>query len=120
MSQTDIGFSPAARLKNVRKSAIRRIVDAARPGSINLGIGEPDFQTPEIVRNEACRVINDEKNGYTMNAGLTQLRHFIAEYHSQGTGRAYSAENVCVTTGVEEALFATVMSVAGPGDEVAL
>jgi len=120
MSQTDIGFSPAARLKNVRKSAIRRIVDAARPGSINLGIGEPDFQTPEIIRNEACRVINDEKNGYTMNAGLTQLRHLIAEYHSQGTGRTYSAENVCVTTGVEEALFATVMSVAGPGDEVML
>jgi aspartate/methionine/tyrosine aminotransferase len=120
MSQTDIGFSPAARLKNVRKSAIRRIVDAARPGSINLGIGEPDFQTPEIVRNEACRVINDEKNGYTMNAGLTQLRHLVAEYHSQGTGLTYSAENVCVTTGVEEALFATVMSVAGPGDEVVL
>jgi aspartate/methionine/tyrosine aminotransferase len=120
MSQTDIGFSPAARLKNVSKSAIRRIVDAARPGSINLGIGEPDFLTPEVIRNEACRVINDEKNGYTMNAGLNQLRHLIAEYHSEGTGRTYRAEDVCVTTGVEEALFATVMSIAGPGDEVVL
>jgi aspartate aminotransferase len=120
MSPTDIGFKPAARLKNVKKSAIRRIVDAARPGSINLGIGEPDFQPPEVIRNEACRVINDEKNGYTMNAGLNQLRHLIAEYHSEGTGRRYTAENVCVTTGVEEALFATVMSVAGPGDEVML
>jgi len=120
MSQTEIGFKPASRLNNVRKSAIRRIIDAARPGSINLGIGEPDFQTPGIIRNEACRVINDEKNGYTMNAGLTQLRHLIAEYHSEGTGRTYGAENVCVTTGVEEALFATVMSVAGPGDEVML
>jgi len=120
MSPTDIGFRPAARLNNVRKSAIRRIVDAARPGSINLGIGEPDFQTPEVIRNEACRVIDQEKNGYTMNAGLTPLRKLIAGYHSEGTGRRYTEDNVCVTTGVEEALFATVMSVAGPGDEVML
>jgi len=69
MSTTEIKFKPADRLKNARKSAIRRIVDASRPGSINLGIGEPDFQTPEVVRREACRVINEELNGYTMNAG---------------------------------------------------
>jgi aspartate aminotransferase len=120
MSLTELGFKPAERLKTVRKSAIRRIVDAARPGSINLGIGEPDFQTPEPIRQEACRIINEEKNGYTMNAGLTPLRRLIAQYHSEGTGRTYNADNVCVTTGVEEALFAAIMTVAGPGDEVLL
>jgi len=52
--------------------------------------------------------------------GLTPLRQLIAAYHSEGTGRTYTADNVCVTTGVEEALFATVMAVAGPGDEVML
>jgi len=120
MSATDIGFKPADRLKNARKSAIRRIVDASRPGSINLGIGEPDFKTPEVIRSEACRVINEEMNGYTMNAGLTALRRLIAAYHADSTGRPYTAENVCITTGVEEAVFATVMAVAGPGDEVLL
>jgi aspartate aminotransferase len=120
MSMAEVGFKPAYRLKSVSKSAIRRIVDAAPPGSINLGIGEPDFQTPEVIRQEACRIINEEKNGYTMNAGLTRLRQLIAQYHSEGTGRTYTAENVCVTTGVEEALFATIMTVAGPGDEVLL
>jgi aspartate/methionine/tyrosine aminotransferase len=113
-------FKPADRLKNIRKSATRRLYDSAPLGSINLGLGEPDFLTPEVIRREACRVINHEHNGYTMNAGLTRLRELVAAYHSQDTASPFTIDSVCVTNGVEEGLFAVVMAMAGPGDEVLL
>ncbi|HEY6329349.1 MAG TPA: pyridoxal phosphate-dependent aminotransferase [Blastocatellia bacterium] len=113
-------FTPADRLKNIRKSATRRLYDAAPPGSINLGLGEPDFQTPAVVRDEACRIINEEHNGYTMNAGLLPLRKLVAEYHGRDSMSRYTSDSVCVTNGVQEGLFAVMMSMAGPGDEILL
>jgi aspartate/methionine/tyrosine aminotransferase len=107
-------------LKNVKKSATRRLYDSAPAGSINLGLGEPDFMTPEVIRREATRVINEERIGYTANAGLLALRERIAEYHSADLSSPLSPDSICVTTGAEEALFATVMTIAGPDDEVLL
>jgi aspartate/methionine/tyrosine aminotransferase len=111
-------FTPAERIRNVRKSATRILYDSAPPGSINLGLGEPDFRTPEPVRREAIRVIEEEPLGYTANAGLLPLRERIAAYHSEGALTSYTANSVCVTNGAEEALFAVVMAICGPGDEV--
>lgn len=113
-------FKPADRLKHVQKSVTRRIYDAALPGSINFGLGEPDFKTPEVVRRQACRIINEEHNGYSMNSGLPALRDRIAEYHNQDVPGRYTRDSICVTNGVEEGIFATVLSIAGPGDEVLL
>ena len=53
---------------------IRKISDRARPGSISLGLGEPDLPTPECIVREAVRVIQEERNGYTLQAGLPALR----------------------------------------------
>ena len=113
-------FTPAERLRNVRKSATRRLYDSAPKGSINLGLGEPDFPTPEVVRREAIRVIREEHLGYTPNAGIPPLRQCIAAYHSDGLATPFTADSVCVTNGSEEALFTVMMTVAGPGDEVLL
>ena len=113
-------FTPAERLRNVRKSATRRLYDSAPKGSINLGLGEPDFPTPEVVRREAIRVIREEHLGYTPNAGIPPLRQHIAAYHSGGLATPFTADSVCVTNGSEEALFTVMMSILGPGDEVLL
>ena len=113
-------FLPSERIRNVRKSAIRRLYDAAPQGSINLGLGEPDFRTPEFVRSEAARVLREEPLGYTSNAGLLALREKVAAYHSNGLSQPFTAGSVCITNGSEEALFAVMMSAAGPGDEVLL
>ena len=107
-------------MKNVRKSATRRLYDLAPPGSINLGLGEPDFYTPEVVRREAIRVINEERLGYTPNAGLLALREKVAAYHSEGLTVPFSYENVCVMNGAEESLFAVMMAMLNPGDEAVL
>jgi aspartate/methionine/tyrosine aminotransferase len=113
-------FTPAERLKNVRKSATRVLYDNAPQGSINLGLGEPDFATPEVVRRAATEFIEQGFVGYTPNAGILPLRERIAAYHSEGARTPFNADQVCVMNGSEEALFAALMTTVGPGDEVLL
>ncbi len=113
-------FTPADRLRNIGKSATRVLYDSAPPGSINLGLGEPDFATPEVVRREAIRVIREEPITYTTNAGILPLREKIAEYHSEGLSSPFTPDSVCITTGAEEAIFDVMMTVLGPGDEALL
>lgn len=113
-------FAPAERLKGIRKSATRRLFDLAPPGSINLGLGEPDFQVPQIVRDEAIRVISEEHLGYTPNSGIAPLKAKIAAYHSRGLAPPYSPASVCVMNGAEEAIFNVMMSILEPGDEALL
>jgi aspartate/methionine/tyrosine aminotransferase len=113
-------FTPADRIKNIGKSATRRLFDLASPGSINLGLGEPDFQVPQVVRAEAIRVINEDHIGYTPNSGIAPLKEKIAAYHSPGLATPYSPGSVCVMNGAEEAIFNVMMSILGPGDEALL
>jgi aspartate/methionine/tyrosine aminotransferase len=96
------------------------LYDSAPPGSINLGLGEPDFPTPEVIRRAAIEFIEQGFVGYTPNAGILPLRSAIAAYHSEGMAAAFSANQVCVMNGTEEALFAVVMTIAGPCDDVLL
>jgi aspartate/methionine/tyrosine aminotransferase len=107
-------FTPAQRLAGIEKSMIRRIYDRAPAGSINLGLGEPDFPTPAVIREQAVRFINAGKIGYTPNAGILELRRAIVGYY----GDEANYESVCVTNGSQEALFVTVMALVNPGDEV--
>lgn len=115
-----MAFTPAKRVQNVGKSATRVLYDSAPPGSINLGLGEPDFATPEVVRREAVRVIREEPITYTTNAGILPLREKIAEYHREGLSSVFTPDSVCITTGAEEAIFDVMMTILGPGDEALL
>jgi aspartate aminotransferase len=110
-------FEPPARLRGIQKSAIRALFDRALPGSINLGLGEPDLPTPQVVRREAARVATEEQNGYTTHAGLPALRALIAGDYPQ---MAATPERVVVTAGSQEALYLALMSLVGEGDEVLL
>ena len=94
---------------------IRKISDRAKPGSISLGLGEPDLPTPEVIRRAAVRVIQDEHNGYTLQAGLPALRELVAGDHLHMN---LSPEQVIVTAGSQEALYLALMTVVEAGDEV--
>ncbi len=110
-------FRPARRLRGIEKSMIRQVFDRARAGSINLGLGEPDLPTPEVIRREAARVIREEQNGYTSHAGLALLRERVASDYPFLKGRA---ENVIITAGSQEALYLALMTIVDEGDEVLL
>jgi aspartate aminotransferase len=110
-------FQPTARLRGIEKSAIRQLFDRARPNSINLGLGEPDLPTPEVIRRAAIDVIAHEQNGYTSHAGLPLLRARIA---ADNPSSGASAERVIITAGSQEALYLALMTLVEEGDEVLL
>jgi aspartate/methionine/tyrosine aminotransferase len=110
-------FEPAARLRGIEKSIIRQIFDRAPAGSINLGLGEPDLPTPDVIRSEAVRVIQEEQNGYTSHAGLPVLRERVASEYPHNLS---SPDQVIITAGSQEALYLTLMTIVDAGDEVLL
>jgi len=110
-------FALPARLQGIHKSVIRQVFDRARPGSINLGLGEPDLPTPDVIRDAAVRVITEQQNGYTSHAGLPELRKKIAgEYPYLDN----NPERVIITAGSQEALYLALLSLVDDGDEVLL
>ena len=108
-------FEPARRLRGIQKSVIRQVFDRARPGSINLGLGEPDLPTPDVIRREAARVVTEEQNGYTTHAGLLPLRERVASDYSH---LHLTPEQVVVTAGSQEALYVALLTLVDEGDEV--
>jgi len=108
---------PPKRLQGIEKSVIRQVFDRALRGSLNLGLGEPDLPTPDVIRQAAIRVINDEQNGYTSHAGLPALREKIANEYPYLGGKP---ERVIVTAGSQEALYLALLSIVDEGDEVLL
>ncbi|HEX5834728.1 MAG TPA: hypothetical protein VFY34_12790, partial [Pyrinomonadaceae bacterium] len=89
-------FAPPKRLQGIEKSVIRQVFDRALPGSINLGLGEPDLWTPQIIRQAAVATITEEQNGYTSHAGLPGLRRQIAAQYPYLEG---NMDRVVVTAG---------------------
>ncbi len=94
---------------------IRKISDRAKPGSISLGLGEPDLPTPDVIVREAVRVIQEEKSGYTLQAGLLALRERIAGDYPH---LSLTNDQVIVTAGSQEALYLILRTLVTEGDEV--
>jgi aspartate/methionine/tyrosine aminotransferase len=94
---------------------IRKISDRAKPGSISLGLGEPDLRTPDVIRRAAVRVIQEEQNGYTLQAGLPALQERVAGDYPH---LKLSTNQVIITAGSQEALYLALMTLVEPGDEV--
>ncbi|MGB8952463.1 MAG: aminotransferase class I/II-fold pyridoxal phosphate-dependent enzyme [Candidatus Aminicenantales bacterium] len=101
-------------MKHIEKTLIRRIHDRADSSCINLGLGELKFPTPKPILDHVREKAAEWNLGYTPNEGLAELRHLIAE----NSGYKVHPDQVCVTVGAEEALFATLMVLVDSGDEV--
>lgn len=108
-------FQPPLFLRGIEKSMIRKISDRAKPGSISLGLGEPDLPTPDVIRRAAVRVIQEEQNGYSLQAGLPALREFVARDNSH---LKLSLDQIIITAGSQEALYLALMTLIEAGDEV--
>lgn len=86
---------------------------------ISLGVGEPDFKTPEHIRAACIRALERGETTYTPNSGLPELREEIAHYLSNGFGLSYQAtDEVIVTVGSSEALDLALRAFTAPGDEI--
>ncbi len=110
-------FALPRRLQGIQKSVIRQVFDRARPGSINLGLGEPDLLTPEVIRRAAVKAIVEEQNGYTSHAGLPSLREKVAADYPYLENKL---ERVIITAGSQEAMYLAMLALIDEGDEVLL
>ncbi|HKC92077.1 MAG TPA: aminotransferase class I/II-fold pyridoxal phosphate-dependent enzyme [Candidatus Limnocylindria bacterium] len=110
-----------AKVAQIPASGIRRFFDLVSgvEGVISLGVGEPDFVTPERFREAAIRSITEGKTKYTSNYGIRPLREAIAEHTARSRGVAYDPETeVLVTVGVSEAVDLALRATLNEGDEV--
>jgi aminotransferase len=110
----------ARRVRAVDESWRSRLmaVAAGLPDVIALGRGDPDFHTPRHVVEAAVRAIEANEHHYTPPAGLPALRKAIADHLRARFALDYSAEEIIVTAGAQEALMLTMLALVEPGDEV--
>lgn len=109
------------RIASVPPSGIRRFFDiaATMEDVISLGIGEPDFTTPEPILRAGIESLQRGETHYTSNSGLMELRRAIAEHLDRLYGQTYNpASEILITVGVSEALYLACAAVLDPGDEV--
>ncbi|NFA47157.1 aminotransferase class I/II-fold pyridoxal phosphate-dependent enzyme, partial [Pediococcus acidilactici] len=89
------------------------------PGVIKLTLGEPDFNTPEHVKEAGVQAIRDNKSHYTATAGDPKVRQAAAQYLKQKYDQDYDPENeLVITAGVTGGMYATLTSIVSEGDEV--
>ncbi|HOT61413.1 MAG TPA: aminotransferase class I/II-fold pyridoxal phosphate-dependent enzyme [Treponemataceae bacterium] len=101
-------------------SPIRKFFDLiiGRDDIISLGVGEPDFPTPWVMREEAYYHLEQGHTSYTSNWGLTELREGIARYLAKFDLDYDPKKEILVTIGVSEAIDAVLRAILNPGDEV--
>lgn len=109
------------RVRELKPSGIRKFFDivATMQDVISLGIGEPDFATPDTILRAGIRSLQNGQTHYTSNAGRYELRQALAQHLHRSYGVSYdpSAEFV-ITVGVSEALYLAMTALLDPGDEV--
>jgi aspartate aminotransferase len=107
------------RVEQVSISGIREVFEAAGEDAINLGLGQPDFPTPEHARQAAVDAIEaGQADGYTSNKGTESLREAIAEKYARDNGLDVDPGDVIATAGGSEALHIAMEAHVDPGQEV--
>jgi len=108
------------RVKTLKPSGIRKFFDvaAAMPDCISLGVGEPNFVTPDNAREAAIESIKRGETKYTSNSGILELREAIVRYLKERFDLSYSINDIIITVGVSEALDNALRALINFGDEV--
>lgn len=85
---------------------------------INLSVGEPDFNTPDHIKEAAKRAIDDNFSFYSPVPGYMSLRKAVADKLARENGLCYKPEQIVVSGGAKQALCNVILSTVNPGDEV--
>jgi len=114
------------RINNLSTSATLAMAAKARElraegkDIIGLSLGEPDFNTPDFVKQAAIDAINQNYNSYTPVDGYAELKDAIITKFKRDNGLDYSKPQIVVSTGAKQALFNVASVMLNPGDEVIL
>lgn len=114
----------ANRLENIGFSEIRKVYEEVTKrqklglDTLNLLLGEPDFDTPKKITEAAIHSLNDGDTHYTSNFGLSELRSILAEKLVKENKIDASVNEILITAGASEAIFLAMMALINEGDEV--
>ncbi len=108
-------------ITNIQPSGIRKFFDIVNEmeDAISLGVGEPDFDTPWRIRDEAIYSLEQGRTFYTSNSGLKELKEEICNYLERKYDLQYRATSeIMITVGGSEAIDIALRAMLDPGDEV--
>ena len=114
------------RVKNLPVSATLAMAAKARElkengiDIIGLSLGEPDFNTPDFIKNAAVQAIEDNYNSYTPVDGYLDLKKSICKKFKRDNGLNYNANQIVVSTGAKQSIANTIQVLINPGDDVLL
>ena len=104
--------------ETLRMAKLGRELRAKGLDIVDLSLGEPDFDTPEHIKEAAKKAIDDNWSHYTPVAGFLDLREAICHKFKRDNGLDYKPENIVVSTGAKQSLANVILSVVDQGDEV--
>lgn len=106
-------------VQKIQISGIRRFFNKVSlyPDAISLTLGQPDFNVPQNIKEKMIESIIKDKNTYTPNMGIVELRTEISNYLSN-MHIYYDVDEICISVGGSEALFSTLNALVNPGDKV--
>lgn len=107
--QPSITLSITAKAKELKDAGVN---------VISFGVGEPDFNTPKNIINEAVKAMNEGKTKYTAASGIIELKKAICNKFERDNGLSYNTKQIIISTGGKQCLVNTFMSIINPGDEV--
>lgn len=110
-------LTPSATLEMAAKA---RELRAAGKDIIGLSLGEPDFNTPDYIKEAAIKAINEDYNSYTPVDGYVDLKNAIITKFKRDNGLSYEAPQIVVSTGAKQSLYNVAQAVLNKGDEVIL
>ncbi len=108
-------LSESATIAMSRKS---RELQAQGKDIINLSLGEPDFHTPNFIKEDAKKAIDNNYTKYMAVNGYEDLRESISHKFKRDNNLSYSINQIVVSTGAKHSIANLVMSLVNPGDEV--
>ncbi len=124
MSKVISKFAPAQRVAEMSASSTLAVIQKAdnlrRAGYdvIDLGAGEPDFNTPEHIKQAAHLAIDENFTRYTPTAGTKEIKDAIINYIAHQTSARYEASEVVASAGGKQTIFNAILTLINPGDEV--
>ncbi|MCD6467625.1 MAG: pyridoxal phosphate-dependent aminotransferase [Methanomicrobia archaeon] len=110
----------AKRVRSVVPSKIRELFEKASKMEdvISLGIGEPDFDTPQFIKDAAVRALKSGETKYTSNLGILKLREAVSEKYKKEYGVNVDTNEILMTIGAYEAVYLVFQALIDEGDEV--
>ncbi len=105
----------------IQPSLTRKLFDMAKNYTdvIDFTLGDPDYQTPDYIKDAGCRAILEGKTKYAANAGIIELRRIVADRIEKENGVRYAPDTeIQISVGAMEGIYLTLCCLINPGDEV--